>query len=129
MATKKKYGRGISKEFEAWHKSILEHAHAAVMAHGYKAAPPTPLEESITTRVIMKRAARLEELIHFFYRDEGFPYLRVPFLADDAAALILWPKWKAVRLARTLLPKIPRDMVEEWLEKINMDWLNYELEV
>lgn len=117
-----RYSRGVSAEFEAWHKALIEHAHAVV-----KAASPDERLDQATKNVIQRRVIKLEALISFFYRDEGYPYQMAPFAVDDAAALILWKRPAAVRLARRLLPKIPKDMVEEWLQTINMDWFSYEL--
>lgn len=119
----------ISRAHIAWHKAVLAHAFQAMVNAGYH-----PVDEP-TKRVVSRRLERLEAFIVAHYGEGGFPYEKVPFDAEDAAALILWSRSHALRLARKLFQleaadlkvKNPREVLEIAVESFNMDWFDYRL--
>lgn len=124
----------VSQESIDWHIAALNHALKAVESVEAKGRPI----DQPTKNVIMRRLERLEGFVFAHYGKDGFPFQKAPFDAEDAAALILWPRWKALRLAKKLFHlstgsqlKVPREsegeILELAVESFNMDWFDYKL--
>jgi hypothetical protein len=76
--------------------------------------------DKVTNNVVIKRFARLEQFIWALFPDAP----AAPFAPEDAAALIVLPRWKALAFARRMFgagPGIAKDLIADDLD-FNMDW-------
>lgn len=72
--------------------------------------------DKATHNVLLKRLERLEDLYRARYRE----LLATPFDVYDGAALIVLPRRRALRLARSLFQTA--DVDEDDVKRFNMDW-------
>jgi hypothetical protein len=82
-----------------------------------------PLDR-VVKNVVARRFDKLELFLRFYFPDAP----PAPFTHEDAAALVILPRKKALKLARSLFgggPGITRDLREEDLD-YNMDWFTPE---
>lgn len=94
----------------SWRKSILELVRKWV---GQNSQGPY---DRVMHNVLLKRLERLEELYRSRYRE----LLAAPFDAHDGALLIVLPRHRALKLARSLFQHA--DVDEDDVKRFNMDW-------
>jgi len=105
----------------AWRREILDQIKTWV-EENYAAQNVPQAERHYPYKTIIGKLSQLMTFLHVF-----FPEAKTaaePFAAYDAAALIVLPRWQAVRLARKLFgggPGIAKDLRAEDLS-YNMDW-------
>lgn len=98
----------------AWHLAVLELIEQWV--HSNRQGP----YDETAKKIAMKRLMKLEDFVSHFF-PEADP---APFDIQDAAGLVLLPKYSALRLARKLFgggPGIAGDLKLEDLT-YNLDW-------
>ena len=102
----------------SWHLAVLAVMQQWITEAGH------PLDK-VTISVIQRRLINLERFVERIPGVRSI-YEQAPFAADDAAALILWPKYKALRVARALFDRSQVEMYEDMT--INMDWFYHPLD-
>jgi hypothetical protein len=73
--------------------------------------------DAVSRRVVLRRFARLERRVSFYYPGHA----PAPFAAEDAAALVVAPRWAANKLVRRMFDTNRID--SSILDGINMDWV------
>jgi hypothetical protein len=125
----RKHQRGVSQAHLDWHKAVLqtiykwvELHHPRGPQHGYLGGPLKENEKA----VIRRRLVKLEEAVSWFWQDYGpgtAPFMMPPFSVEDAAALIVWPHWRALGLAKKVFsPKAMEFFAMDGKLPFNMDW-------
>lgn len=102
----------------AWHLAALNFAYDKIVEVEERIDAPTK-------RIVMRRLIKMESLVDVIAPIGKHSPPRshaAPFLHDDAAALILWPRRKAVKLARAL------GIDEQYVDIFNMDWFPFSLD-
>ena len=81
--------------------------------------------DKTTEAVVRRRWLRLDNFLKFFF-EEDYKKYPVLFDANDAAAMIILPKYKAVKIARSLFHSGPGIAGNLQAEDItwNMDWFS-----
>jgi hypothetical protein len=103
----------------AWRREILDQIKSWV-EESWAAENVPQAERHYPYNTIIKRLSQLMTFIRVFFPETT----AAPFDAYDAAALIVLPRWQALRLARKLFgggPGIAKDLHEEDLS-YNMNW-------
>jgi hypothetical protein len=73
--------------------------------------------DRVMHNVILTRMERLES----FYFNRYGEMLAEPFSVEDGALLIVLPRWRALRLAKSLF-QTAKGVDEEAVARFNMDW-------
>lgn len=103
--------QSASKAGTAWHLEVRHILQQWIEETG------APFDD-VTRKVVFRRLEKLENLAAAIQGKSI--YEQVPFAADDAAALILWPSSRANRLAKTIMGSRHAELFEDL--KVNMDW-------
>lgn len=121
MAARRKKSRRITQEYRDWHRAVLTTIQDwVVRKYGAK-----ELEHPAVIPIIQKRFVKLKMWVSFYWESYGpgtAPFEMPPFSQEDAAALIVFPKRQALRLARKLFPPQAVEIFEDDGMPFNMDW-------
>jgi len=112
---------------EAWKWAVYGYAVEAIKRHINEPVDAT------TRAIVRKRVEKLAEVLSFYKKNSDYVSAvkhAGPFDAVDGAALILWRKDKAYKLAKKL---IAGPMVDNFFHPsepalINMDWFDFKIE-
>lgn len=115
----------------AWHKAAL--AFALEQVDRQLAAARDEHSKQAAHRIVMKRLGKLEVYLNVYHATGKWSPPRshaAPFHHEDAAALVLWTRGRALKLAHMLglAGSGPNGRADaEDLSIFNMDWFNFDL--
>jgi len=117
-----------------WHRAVLDIVFRKIAEKYGEGEAANPVVQKVVTR----RLQYVEEFMGWFWRDQGIPFEKPEGDPEDIAALILWPRQQAIKLASKMFPttrggpagkhvvnEVPRDMLPEYVGRFNMDWFQF----
>lgn len=112
----------------SWKRNVLAFAYQQI-----ERAYPEDAKNQVVRSIVSRRLDRLVQVLRFYMKNSDYqqPQARNqgPFAIEDAAALILFTKLKAYKLAKRLLGSHIADnhFHPDDPSYVNMDWFDFDL--
>lgn len=112
----------------SWRAKVIDRAVEVIQSHPQGGG----VMSTSTKRLVVRRIDRLIGGIQFFLRENQVndPKKTGPFDPDDAVAMVLMKRSRALKIARSLFGARVADLLinpDGVAGSINMDWLDYKL--